>query len=408
MKTDLIINVLAIVSIGGFWLFFHVRWSRQAISTGPALLTTLGIFFCFLGIAVGLLDFDPDDVKRSVPQLLDGIRTAFWASVFGIFAAITIKIRHALFGAPPLAATQTTGANVNDLMEQMVRLNRSIAGDDDSTLINQVKLSRSDMNERLSKLQSSFDNFVILMAEANSKALIDALQKIVTDFNTALKEQFGENFRQLNLSVEKLVVWQETYKLQLDDLITAETATRESMKSASQSFNTVVTATDQFSQTAKSLQTLLTAMEEQKQTLNTQLKLLTELVKEASGKLPMLEPQILQMVTQVTTGVDNAQKELSAAYTKAAQAAVENDKAYRQLTQQTMDATQKAFNAHVQKMTEDTQKNIVLLDAALEKELTKSLTTLGRQLTALSQQFVADYTPLTERLRQLLADLGRR
>jgi carbamoylphosphate synthase small subunit len=122
----------------------------------------------------------------------------------------------------------------------------------------------------------------------------------------------------------------------------------------------------------------------------------------------MLEPQILKMVTQVTTGVDNAQKELSAAYIKAAQAAVENDKAYRILTQQTMDATQKAFNAHVQKMTEDTQKNIVLLDAALEKELTKSLTTLGRQLTALSQQFVADYTPLTERLRQLLADLGRR
>jgi hypothetical protein len=408
MRTDIAINVVAFVTIVGFWVFFHRRWSRQAISNGPALLTTLGIFFCFLGIAVGLLDFDPEDVKGSVPQLLDGIRTAFWASVAGIFAAITIKVRHAMYGAPPLAPTQTTGANVSDLVEQLVRLNKSIAGDDDSTLINQVKLSRSDMNERLSKLQSSFENFVTLMAEANSKALIEALQKIVTDFNTTLKEQFGENFKQLNLAVEKLVVWQETYKLQLDDLITAETATRESMKASSDSFKAIVTSADHFSQTAKDLQQLLKALEEQKKTLNTQLTLLTDVVKDVSGKLPLLEPQILAMVTQVSTGVATAQKDLAAAFAKAAQAAIDNDAAYRKLMKENMDATQNAFNAHVKKMTEDTQQNIVLLDTALEKELTKSINTLGRQLTALSQQFVADYTPLTERLRQLVADLGRR
>jgi hypothetical protein len=48
------------------------------------------------------------------------------------------------------------------------------------------------------------------------------------------------------------------------------------------------------------------------------------------------------------------------------------------------------------------RENVILLDKALTEELNKSLTSLGSQLTALSQQFVRDYTPLTERLRQLV------
>jgi len=51
---------------------------------------------------------------------------------------------------------------------------------------------------------------------------------------------------------------------------------------------------------------------------------------------------------------------------------------------------------------EDAKKQIVLLDKALEEELTKSIETLGRQLAALSQKFVQDYTPLTDRLQQLV------
>ena len=401
-------NIIAFTVITAFAVFFHIRWTRQAISIGPALLTTLGIFFCFLGIALGLLDFNPADIKNSVPQLLNGIRTAFWASVCGIFWALTIKARHALRGAPPISETQVSGANVSDLMEQLVRLNRSIAGDDDSTLINQVKLSRSDTNERLSRLQTSFDNFVKITAEANSKALIDALQKIVSDFNNTLREQFGENFKQLNAAVEKLVVWQDQYKQQLNDLIAAETTTRDSMKIASESFKTIVTAADQFSKTATDLQQLLTAMDQQKQTLTTQLTLLTNVVKDVTGKLPLIEPEITKLVGQVTTGVDAAQKQLTEAYTKVIQATTDNDQIYKKLMREQVEATTKELNTHIRQVTEDTKKTVVLLDKALEEELTKSIETLGMQLTALSRKFVEDYTPLTDQLRRMVNELGRR
>ena len=53
-------------------------------------------------------------------------------------------------------------------------------------------------------------------------------------------------------------------------------------------------------------------------------------------------------------------------------------------------------------MSEQTKNQVLVLDKALTEELNKSIESLGRQLTALSQKFVEDYTPLTERLRQLV------
>ena len=93
---------LAVLLITIIALFFHAKWSRRNLTIGPTFLTTLGIFFCFLGIALGLGHFDPDDIRNSVPNLLDGIRTSFWASVAGIFWALTIKGRAAFFGDPSL------------------------------------------------------------------------------------------------------------------------------------------------------------------------------------------------------------------------------------------------------------------------------------------------------------------
>src|SRR5712672_2661346 len=59
------------VLISSIALLFHIRWTRRATALGPTILTTLGIFFCFAGIAWGLLDFDPKNVRSSVPHPLD-------------------------------------------------------------------------------------------------------------------------------------------------------------------------------------------------------------------------------------------------------------------------------------------------------------------------------------------------
>jgi hypothetical protein len=393
----------AIVFISLIGVVLHFRWNRAATSLGPTLLTTLGIFFCFLGIALGLLDFNPGDVKGSVPQLLQGIRTSFWASVFGIFWALSIKVRVLFLGSPTLPANgKTTGATIDDLADQLGRLNRSIAGTEDSTLLSQVKLLRTDSNDRIDRLNRSFDRFAEKMAEANSKALIQALSEVIRDFNTKLNEQFGENFKQLNAAVEKLVVWQVQYKNQLDDLIIQETATRKSMGEASLRYADLVNKSTIFTQTAESLASLLVTTTAQSERLNAALRSLAELVTGAATGLPKIEAKIVEMTNQIAQGVRTNQDTLGAVLKTSAQSIQTHNQELTTLLKNTLEGANKDLNSHIRQATEDTKKQIVALDRALEEELTKSIETLGRQLTALSQKFVQDYTPLTLKLQQLV------
>jgi len=388
-------------------LIFHIRWSRLATSLGPTVLTTLGIFFCFLGIAWGLLDFNPGDVKASVPHLLNGIRTAFWASVFGIFCALTIKFRRLIQGEPALPATERVeGATIGDVVGHLSRLNRAIAGSEDSTLLSQLKLLRSDSNDRLDRLQHSFDRYAEKMAEANSKALIQALSEVIRDFNVKINEQFGENFKQLNSGVERLVAWQVQYKDQLSDLIEQETITRKSMTEASLRYADLVNKAGTFTSVAESLAQLLNALNMQREQLASSMRMLGDLISKAASGLPDIEKKIVEMTRQIELGVKENQSILSATLQTTVQSVQAHNKQLTNLLGSTIESANKELNAHVRQATEDTKKHIVALDKALETELTKSIESLGRQLTALSQKFVQDYTPLTMQLQRLMHVAG--
>ena len=289
----------AAVLISVIGLLFHIRWSRRATALGPTILTTLGIFFCFAGIAWGLLDFNPSDVRGSVPHLLQGIRTSFWSSVVGIFWALTVKIRVALFGDAKIKASGAQeGSTVDDLARLLLELNRSIAGGEDSALLNQVRLLRGDSNDRVDKLRETFDRYAENIAEVNSKALVRALSEVIRDFNVKLNEQFGDNFRRLNSGVERLVAWQIQYEKQLQALIEQETATRESMTLAASRVTDIVGVASEFAAVARSLQNIVGALNNQSERLSQALMVLSELIGEVQRGLPVIEQRIVQMIAR--------------------------------------------------------------------------------------------------------------
>jgi polyhydroxyalkanoate synthesis regulator phasin len=363
--TELAVVLITLAGVG-----FHLRWSKRSTTLGPTLLTTLGIFFCFVGIAWGLLDFNTDDVRASVPHLLLGIRTSFWASVAGIGFALTIKARQVLFGDPRARGTtaQAGGATVDDLVVQL-QLSRQ-----------ELQLSRQDSNARLEALTASFDTYAKKVAESNSKALIQALQEVIRDFNAKINEQFGENFRHLNIAVGKLVEWQSGHASHLDALIEQETATARNMSEATLGYADLITKSDAFVTVAGSLGTLLTGLDTQRRQLESSLGGFASLVEKTAIGLPLIEQRIVAMTEQIESGVRANHDRLTAAF-------------------QTANAS---LNAHLRQATDDSKSHIAILDKALEEELRRAIESLGRQLTALSQKFVQDYTPLTAQLQRVL------
>ncbi len=55
-------------------------------------IVSLGILGTFIGIAIGLYHFDVTNIKESMPQLLEGLKTAFVTSGMGIFFSILLSI----------------------------------------------------------------------------------------------------------------------------------------------------------------------------------------------------------------------------------------------------------------------------------------------------------------------------
>jgi hypothetical protein len=382
-------------------LFAYNEWT---VHDAPSIFTTSGIFFTFVGIAEGLIGFDAQNVGASLPALLSGLQTAFVASVVGVGIALTIKLRYILFGLRKKASqTSTEGATVDDLLNQMVAVQQSLVGADDSTLLSQIKLTRQDTNDRLDSLRKSQSDFMATMAENNSKALIQALQEVIRDFNTKISDQFGENFKHLNDAVGQLLVWQESYRLQLSEMIVQQASSAESMKTATERYGVLVSKAETFSAISNQLATLLKSLDEQRSQIEESLKSLGQLLTTASGSLPQIENKIVQLTEQMTFGVKHHQDEITKAVRDGAvelQGAIGDVK---KLMLQTTQTTNQEVNAHVKQLADKTSEQIVKLDAALERELTKAISSLGSQLTALSQRFVDDYRPLTDRLREVVA-----
>lgn len=124
--------------------------------------------------------------------------------------------------------------------------------------------------------------------------------------------------------------------------------------------------------------------------------------KEQSSKIAELvnstKEQVATLTSQMTNAIVENQRQIGSALT-------ENATATRNVLQsasESLTASHKEHSSKIGDLVAKTKEQVTVLDEALSEELEKSLTSLGRQLTALSERFVADYAPLTDKLRRVV------
>ena len=390
------ITLISVLFVLLMFVFFHVNYNERTVEFGPTILTTTGIFFTFLGIAIGLIEFDVSNIQASVPALLGGLKTAFLASVVGVGGALTLKFRHYLFakkGAGPV-----TGATVDDLADSLRSIHWALAGDSDATLVTQLKLMRQDSNDRLDALKKAQTEALQILSKMGSEALVEALRDVIRDFNVRINEQFGENFRHLNEGVAKLLVWQEQHRQHVDTMATRLDEILKIAQTTTDTHKQVVDQSSIFAKIAAELSSLLSALETQKRQINSYAQSLATLLNSAKDAVPQIESRITAIATDLAQAVTKNQQTMSKAIEESAAS-----------ISRTLDGASKtsvkAAEEHYKQIAQLVAKSkdqIDLLDAALSEELKKSLQALGGQLAALSEKFVSDYGPLTENLRKVV------
>lgn len=319
----------------------------------PNLLTSLGILGTFAGIVIGLLGFDVNDIDGSIGALLEGLKTAFITSLAGMSLAIIFKALdssgtlrpHDKSEIPERIGPEEIHAELRAQREAMERLSRAISGDEDSALVSQVRLLRSDAQDQSknsleqlraqSELQASLsrnielqqqtfeviakelwkklDDFAEMLSKSATEQVINALKEVIADFNRNLTEQFGENFKKLNAAVEDLVRWQESYRVQLAQM---NEQYAQGVRAITQTASSVAEISEQSRQIPETMSELKTVMEtanHQLQELERHLEAFRDIRDRAVEAVPQIRRQMDQMAQDVSAAVKDAGEQIMTA-----------------------------------------------------------------------------------------------
>ncbi|ORU93127.1 MAG: hypothetical protein A6F72_06165 [Cycloclasticus sp. symbiont of Poecilosclerida sp. N] len=335
------IIVIAVVTV----VLARMGRSKAFVRYAPSLLTSLGILGTFTGIVIGLYFFNPANIDESIPKLLNGLKTAFMTSLVGIGVALIVKVMlthpfetaNASEGVEDVDASDLLKA-INSQSEHLVNLHAAIAGDETSSLTGQIKLLRSDSNENaktlineqrssleaLSKIETlsseqkdSFNrfseklwvqmqDFADMLSRSATETVIEALKEVISDFNKNLTEQFGENFKELNSAVLKLVEWQEGYRIQLEQMAAQYAQGVEAITKTEVSVEHISRESEKIPATMSELKTIIEVNQHQLSELSSHLEAFKAVRDKAVEAVPEIHAQIDKTVTDLNSAVEGA------------------------------------------------------------------------------------------------------
>ena len=447
-----LIQYLIIAIIIAVQLYIFRRGLRNNSNDNSGTLVQLGLFGTFLGIFIGLMVFNPSEIKESIPEFLGGMKIAFLTSVSGMFGSLILNNK--------VSKTINNDAGIGDVIHAINQGNenltgkldiinntvglfeKSISGDGDGSLYSQMVLMRSNLNDKFADLTSEFREFAKLQAENNTKALVEAIREVIGDFNAKINEQFGENFKQLNAAVGDLVLWQDNYKdvveqsfKQFEMAIVSIDKSKEMLELIHEQY------TDNLS-INKDVKDSLNLLKIEHDDLNEKMEAFKGLAEEAKSAFPTINSNIDKLTTGVTEKVDESINTVTEAYKMQSDNASKiiseiNDntdsvlktikdsvKISNEAIQDTTESMKESIDSSMseisqkiingfnnsmtnieqlqQKFGENIEGTILQIDDALRQELEKSLQSLGSQLASLSKRFVDDYADLTGRMQQVV------
>lgn len=302
----------------------------------PAVLVSLGILGTFVGIVIGLLDFDAHDIKGSIEGLLDGLRTAFITSLVGMTLSIFLKALDAWWFAPARGRAEQpdsiTPEHIHDVLTQQVKLleglNQSLAGNEEGSVAGQLKLMRTDVSDfrnGLDRTHREFQDKLFLhltlfgemLAKSATETVIEALRQVIHDFNKHLVEQFGDNFKALNDSVGKMNEWQELYKQHVEALearielainelertATANEAISRSLTSSEQSIGSIDNHCQSIPTAIGHLEPVLQVNQHQIQELQRHLDAFIAMRDQATSAVPQIQQHMETLSKELSAGI---------------------------------------------------------------------------------------------------------
>jgi len=423
MNDYLTVTNSAFFSIIGFlflWDFitYATRGGKKHKSF-RAEIVAVGIIGTFWGISVGLYAFDENDIQASVPKLLEGMKTAFATSIIGMSFSWLLGVIQVGFsretagtGDPVvdrltdngakleeiLTANKKTNTDIGDLSDQIKLLRQDTTNDSKkvtkaiteqntalgerfkesseaivTTITEQNKALGETFKESLTGIDKTLQLTMEKLSEGASKEIIKALENVITEFNNNLKDQFGENFKQLNEACRELVTWQDNYKNQIE-------GHEKAISTAIQSLETTKEALTKIAERNTEFERFCNAVKEQ---LSNSTKMLDEnlsVSKSLSESLVSMNASA-EKFTKLPDDIEKLHKNFESCLTKSGEI---------------IETTNSKLEAHIEKAG-DSMGNV-------RKEMEAATDNLNNALVSLTKQFGENYQVFLSSLEKLMVN----
>ena len=354
-----LITIITLIAMGLIWWFAYGRKFLHDVKENPYIesdasqaFASLGVLGTFVGITCGLVSFDTSGLETSVPALLDGMKSAFLTSIFGMIGSLGVKwYQRKKQKEYDLDITNSVNedATITDLiiylkeqdkqqkirqndfnkkvLEAIENVNKAISGENDTTLLSQIKNLRlafidsqnttnAEIRYMREELVSSFNAFAEKMAENNSKVFMEALREAIQDFNSKIQEQFGDNFKQLNIAVGKLLDWQEEYKNTVIEVTENQKQIFAGIEQAKISLESMANSSDNIQKSAQLLSDIILTAQSYGVELEATLNALTEICTEAKELVPSINDLTISTTNNIRQISETTQIEISKSTTQ--------------------------------------------------------------------------------------------
>ena len=330
---------------------FHTVESIRTVT--PSLIVSIAILGTFTGILLGLFSLGTNIGGKveiaNVNGLVQGLKVAFGTSVYGLTLSLVLRVFF-VFNRREKLYNRREEKNVDDLFKV------------------------------LSELKESFTKFTDDMGDKTVEALVQAIQKVMDQFNTKINDQLGEDFKELSVVMKQLNTWQDNYRLIIEEETQKMSKSRELLEASQESISNISQSMSGMPDLTNQLATIIETMSAQTTDLTSKLEAFKDMKEKALEAMPLIEERMDKLTTEIKkaidgliTGMRKTVDDMGAAMTAEQERMVE--------VSQEITEGMKTFSADTRQALEDFSDQTNASMTAQQKKLTSMATTLDTSIT---------------------------
>lgn len=170
------------------------RFNVQLLST---TVVSLGLLGTFGGIMYGLWIFKVDQIDASIPQLLEGLKTAFLTSIAGMLSSLLLRLAPGFYGIKKEVENKEEITD-KQLFEVLEHIEKNTQSATSRELIQEIKQSNEQLGNNFQTLNANLEKMTSREINFNTEALSNSLQAVVSRLDNNVSEQINQTILKIH------------------------------------------------------------------------------------------------------------------------------------------------------------------------------------------------------------------